>query len=56
MPAPATGGDGGDANTGNTQIDNGVDPSSGENVQVFAGDTTAESDDADGGDGGDGDG
>ena len=53
--ATGTGGDGGDANTGNEQDTNGnaVVEGDGENIQVFGGDTDAESDDADGGDGGD---
>ncbi|HET7053303.1 MAG TPA: hypothetical protein VFI09_05220, partial [Solirubrobacterales bacterium] len=49
-----TGGEGGDANTGNTQIGNGnaVAVSVGGDSNADGGDTTAESGDATGGDGG----
>jgi len=54
--ATGTGGAGGDADTGNDQDTNGnaLVTASGDNVQAFGGDTTADSGDADGGVGGDG--
>ena len=56
-PPTATGGAGGDADSGNTQVGNGnqLYEGDGENVLLFAGDTEAESGDAEGGDGGEAD-